>query len=180
MGWLHRETASIERRCNIMYAPRRLQGNFVLKDEKYGTNIITKGALSCCGQYDFSVSYFGELRTDWRGNVSIFPQYDALALTAKCKVCGKEIQVFNSFTDGYDNCVNKTELQSMPAMSMFPCSRCSSDYFSIEQTFEYQSREELEEEGVQEYENAFSWIWVSLTCTTCKKLFKNLVDLETS
>jgi hypothetical protein len=163
-----------------MYVPKKLQETFELIQEKHGTNIIVQGVVSCCSQHDFTISYLGELKTNWLGHKSIFPENDTIVLMAKCKTCGKEIQVFNSYTDGYDNCVNNSLPPSLSGLANFSCPKCLKDYFSIELSFEYQSKEELEEDGVQEYENAFSWIWVSLICSSCKRTFKNLVDMETS
>jgi len=163
-----------------MYIPKRLQQNFELSKEKHGNNIIVKGRLHCCGQYDFTIHYFGELRQDFIGQNAIYPKNDTTFLIAKCSICGKEIQVFNSYTDGYENCVNGYHTYALPELIVFPCPKCSKDVFSIWVTFEYQSKEELEEDGVQEYENAFSWIWVSPICSSCKREMKNLIDVETS
>jgi WD40 repeat protein len=166
-----------------MYVPTKLQPYFELDKEKLvAGNIIVKGTLSCCGQYDFNIQYFGELELVWIGRSVIFTKDGTVILTASCNNCGREIQVFNSDTDGYDgstNSVNRCN-KSLPELSDFLCPTCSNALFSIEITFEYQSKDELEEDGVQEYENAFSSVWISLNCSSCKRKAKNIIDMETA
>lgn len=164
-----------------MYVPKQLQENFELIDEKQGTNIIVKGVLSCCGQHEFTIAYLGELTSFWFGRKYINSKNDeTVVLIATCKTCGKEIQVFNGYTDGYDNCVDNSLSPPWAGLTNFSCLKCSKDYFSIKLVFEYQSKEENEENGIQKYENAFSWVWISLTCLSCKRTFKNLIDMETA
>ena len=163
-----------------MYLPKRLQPYIELIDEKHGTNIIVKGILSCCDQHRFHITFSGKLTTSLVGHKYIKQEKDAVVIIANCAVCGKEIPVFNSCTDGYDNCVNHFAAPSSFGFNNFSCSKCSTDCFSIELSFEYQSKEELENDGVHEYENAFSWIWISPTCSCCKKTYRNLIDIETS
>jgi hypothetical protein len=163
-----------------MYLPKKLQQNFEFIAEKQDTNIIVKGILSCCAQHRFFINFSGKLKTNFVGQKTIDSENADIVLIAKCVVCDKELQVFDSRTDGYDNCVNHSHLSSLPILNNFLCSKCSSDSFSIKLSFEYQSKEELISDGVQEYERAFSWIWISPTCSCCKKAFKNLINTETS
>ena len=167
-----------------MYIPKKLQQNFELSKEKLVVgNIIVNGSLSCCGQSDFAIHYLGELVYSLLGRKIINVENEALVFIATCKICGKKIQVFNSYTDGYDgciNCENGYHEPPLPELTSFLCPKCLKNVFSIEITFEYQSKEELEEDGVQEYENAFSWIWISLTCSSCKRKLKSLIDMETA
>lgn len=51
-----------------MYVPQKLQEYFVQQKETFGSNIIVRGQLSCCGSYCFSVSYFGQMETGKRKN----------------------------------------------------------------------------------------------------------------
>jgi len=169
-----------------MYVPKKLQENFKLIKEEPGTNIIVKGVLSCCGQHDFTILYVGELETNWFGRKDIFPKGEnTIVLAAKCNVCGNEIEVFNSLTDGYDGVtgghddyIDIHSAISSLEFNTFNCTKCSASNFLINISFEYP--DDLENDGIQEYENAFSSIWISPTCTSCKKTYKNLIDMETA
>jgi len=164
-----------------MYVPKKLQENFKLIEENHGDNILVMGAISCCGSRDFIISYFGDLEKTLFGHKYIIGEYNHVGLLAKCKNCGKEISLFNGFTDGYDNCaLGLHDVLPLLNYNDFMCDKCKRNYFSIEICFEYQSREELEEIGIQEYENAFSWIWISVVCSSCKKKYEDLIDIETA
>jgi len=163
-----------------MYVPHKLHKNFIIQKETNKDNIIIKGRLSCCDNYCFSVSYFGKLKTGLLCRVAIYPQEDVLALNAKCHVCNNEIHVFNSITDGYDGCFNTGSSLSLSGFNELYCPKCTKTGFSIALSFEYQSKEELIEDGIQDYGNAFSWIWISPTCLSCGKIYKNIVDMETA
>ena len=164
----------------MMLVPKRLQKNFELTQEKPGDYITVKGVLSCCNQNHFSISYLGELKTTFLGHKYIVPESGAV-LWAKCKTCGKEIMVFNGKTDGYDYSVSENADLSLTLSghAAFSCSKCSNDFFSVCLEFQYLDKEEYIKEGIHEYENAFLWIWLTLTCSSCKKTFKNFFDMET-
>lgn len=162
-----------------MYIPKKLQHHFEPVAERHCDNILVKGRLICCNTSDFTVTYSGRLKKNLIGRKAIFMEDAAVVLVAKCRVCAGEIEVFNSSTDGYDACEGNVALAPLLELTGFACAKCSSYGFSVNMVFEYQSREELFEAGVEEYENAFSWIWISLECNACKKKYKNLIDLET-
>ena len=150
-----------------MYVPKKLQGNFVILQErhKWG-NIIVKGELSCCDNRSFAIKYSG---ADER-----------IVFIATCQSCNNEIQVFNGYTDGYDNIEEESHIQPALKFNDFICVKCQKSSFATKIVFEYQSKEYLEEDSVNEYENAFSWIWISPVCVSCNKKYKNLVDVETA
>ena len=50
--------------------------------------------------------------------------------------------------------------------------------FSINVTYEYPEIEELKELGIEEMNNAFTWIRIALECRSCKKRYNNFVDYE--
>jgi len=162
-----------------MYFPKRLQENFEAKEEKRGANIIIKGILSCCEQPGFDIAYLGEIKTGLFGHKSLLSD-DDIVLSAECKICGKEIQVFNSYTDGYDNCIDIPVSPPPYKSKTFSCAKCGANHFSAEVTFEYAPKEELEACGIQDCGNAFSWIWVTIVCESCKKAYKKIIDFETA
>ena len=164
----------------LMYIPQKLQEYFILQKETFGSNIIVRGQLSCCGSHRFAISYFGKMETGLFCRKTIYPQEDILALNAKCQLCRREIHVFNSITDGYDGYASIDTFSHLYELNELFCPKCTKAEFSISLSFEYQSEEELLEDGVQDYRNAFSWIWISPTCLSCGKTYKNLVDMETA
>ena len=163
-----------------MYVPRRLQENFNISEERYGSNVLVKGVLYCCDQHNFNLKYVGRVESGVINRKVIHPDDGTVVLDAACIICGRVIQVFNSNTDGYDGSVGTYKTLSTPAQNDFTCSKCSTRAFSVDVTFEYQTKEELEEEGVLDYENAFSWIWITVTCMSCGRKHKNLIDMELS
>ena len=163
-----------------MFVPRRLQKNFEVSEEGHGANVLVKGALRCCNQHNFNLKYVGRVESGVINRSVIHPDDGTVVLDAACIICGRVTQVFNSNTDGYDSSVSSVETLSVPAQNVFPCSKCSTLAFTIDITFEYQTKEELEKEGVLDYENAFSWIWITVTCMSCGRKHKNLIDMELS
>ena len=45
--------------------------------------------------------------------------------------------------------------------------------------YEYPNKNELDMLGINEPDNAFTWIWITLKCNNCGKTYKNIVDIET-
>jgi len=115
-----------------MYVPKGIVNCFEITNEKYGHNILVRGRLSCCGQYSFHIKYLGDLKANIFGHYSIFQKHDdAVIMSAKCIICGKIIRVFNSYTDGYDNCVNKSQpLTCSKQLIDFSCPACFANSYS--------------------------------------------------
>jgi Zn finger protein HypA/HybF involved in hydrogenase expression len=163
-----------------MNVPKRLQSNLKLRKAKED-NLIICGDLICCDQHEFEVAYSGILRKSLMSNYYLQDQTDGMSLTCKCKKCGEELVVFNSNTDGYDNCINTNDLRlSNPPQHVLDCPKCSSNEYTIKMKYEYLDKSEIKDEGIKDYENSFTWIWVSLRCITCNKEFKKFIDYETA
>lgn len=163
-----------------MNAPRRLQDNLKLTTIKDGDNIRVGGQLSCCDQHDFEVTYHGSLKKTLLGG-QFLQDDNGLILKAKCKNCSKELVVFSSFADGYDGSVLSIE-QAPSNLQLVPydCPKCSNNSFKINLEYEYLSEEEIRKEGIDDYENSFTWIQVSLECIRCGKTTKKFIDFETA
>lgn len=164
-----------------MNAPNRLKHNLKLTMIKDGTNIIVGGQLSCCNQHEFEVSYQGTLKKSLFRSQYLRIDDNGLILNARCMICGKEVIVFDSHTDGYDKCIDPSEhtvsnIQLVP----YDCPRCSNKGFNINLEYEFLSKEEIDEEGIEDYENSFTWIRVALKCTDCGKVIKKIIDYETA
>ncbi|NTW95492.1 MAG: hypothetical protein HGB31_02600 [Erysipelotrichaceae bacterium] len=164
-----------------MNAPKRLKHNLELTIIKDGNNIIAGGQLSCCDQHDFEVSYQGALKKTLFGNQYLQTDDNGLILNARCMICGREVIVFNSLTDGYDRCIDPTEhAVSNTQLVPYGCPRCSNKGFNINLEYECLSKEEIDEEGLEDYENSFTWVNVSLKCTDCGKEINKIIDFETA
>ena len=46
--------------------------------------------------------------------------------------------------------------------------------------YEYPDIQELQELGIKDTDNAFTWIWITLECNKCGTRYKNFVDFETA
>lgn len=163
-----------------MFIPKKLQPNFDLGKILEGDNILVNGKMKCCEQYNFKIQYIGEIRSSLLGRKTITCHDSELSLIAECCECRKKIEIFNNQTDGYDNCFNGARPVSEFSPKALECYTCSGEAFIIEITFEYQSKEDLEKDGVNDYQNAFSWIWVNLECSTCKTKYRKIIDYETA
>jgi ribosomal protein L33 len=61
----------------------------------------------------------------------------------------------------------------------FNCKKCGSNNYSMNIKYEYPNKNELDMLGINEPDNAFTWIWITLKCNNCGKTYKNIVDIET-
>ncbi|HML68255.1 MAG TPA: hypothetical protein PKA81_07635 [Clostridia bacterium] len=163
-----------------MYVPKPLQPNFVISSEKSQPNILVSGHIECCNQSGFEILYHGESKNSWIGHVVLNPVDDTVAVWARCPICGKLIPIFNSLTNGYDRCVEGENEKKTLHKEQFRCIKCQREIFQVAITFEYPQKEELLSDGISDYENGFSWIWVSLTCASCNRKYRNIIDLETA
>lgn len=163
-----------------MCVPLKLKSYFHQLDLKINTNYIIRGKITCCSCSEFDVLYYGDIRKNFFGHITLRDNNDGLVVLSRCKKCGQEIEVFNSFTDGYDRCIEEKVDCANIQLQPFHCNIQSHSNFSIEVTIEYPPIQELIDDGITECENAFSWIWITLKCNSCNKVFNNFVSLETS
>jgi hypothetical protein len=163
-----------------MCVPIKLKSYFYQLDSRIDTNTIVHGKITCCSCSEFDVLYYGEIKKGLLGHISLCDKNDGLAVQLRCKKCGQAIEVFNSFTDGYNRCIEEKVDCANIQLQPFYCNVQEHSDFSVEVTFEYPPKQELIDDEITECENAFSWIWITLKCNTCNKIFKNFVDYETS
>lgn len=164
-----------------MNAPKRLNKNLDLSIVEDRHNIVARGQLFCCDQHDFEVLYHGSLRKTLFGNQYLQADGNDLHVIARCAHCHREIVIFNSLTDGYDRCIDPIE-QPAPSFDLdsYKCQKCSKKVFRVTLKYEYLSKAEIDDEGISDYENSFTWLWISLKCSHCGKEIKNFVDYETA
>jgi hypothetical protein len=163
-----------------MCVPSKLKSYLHQINSKIDTNTIVSGIVTCCSCSEFDVLCYGNIKKSLLGHISLCDKTDGIVVRLRCKKCGEEIEVFNSFTDGYNRCIEeKVDCVNIQFQS-FHCNAQEHSNFSVEVIFEYPPKQELIDDEITECDNAFSWIWISLKCNICNKYFKNFVDYETS
>lgn len=163
-----------------MCVPLKLTPYFQQLDVKKGENTIVRGKITCCSCSEFEILYYGDKIKSFFGHITLCEKNDGLILMLCCKKCGQQIDVFNSFTDGYDCCAEGSKDCGNIRLEPFSCTTSEHTDFSVEVSFEYPPKEELIELGIRELENSFTWIWITLKCNRCNKVFKKIVDFETA
>lgn len=163
-----------------MYIPQKLKPYFTEIDTKSTTNTIIHGQITCCAQSEFNVFYYGNIKKGLLGHQTLCDAKDGLIIILQCRKCGKKIELFNSFTDGYERCISDSTSHDVNEFQQLFCKTNAHSDFAAEVTFEYPPKEELIEDNITVFDNAFSWIWITLKCSNCKNLLKNIVDYETA
>ncbi len=159
--------------------PKKIEQHFVALFEKNSSeNNITDGVLTCCNDHSFEVFVFGETKRSFLSSTCLSPKNDTIILEARCKNCGNRISVFDSRYDGYDHC-GETPKKSIDT-SAFGCKKCQDGDFSVSIKYEYPSIQELKDLGIEDFDNAFTWIWISLECNKCGTRYRNIVSCETA
>ena len=155
--------------------PKRMQPYFKIKDTV--VNDIIQGDLLCCGHNNFSVQIFGRIHYGIFNTMQLLPKNNEVAIYSYCLKCGNALSVFNSICDGYDQC----DINTHKVVSSHPleCKMCHHNDFSIKIKYEYPKLEELNELGIVNKDNAFTWIWITIKCNYCGKEYRNFLDYET-
>lgn len=99
-------------------------------------------------------------------------------MEVRCRRCGKVVSVFDSSCDGYEQCGDA--LYRYIKTKPIDCRKCRNGGFSVAVKYEYPNIQELEELGISEIDNSFTWIWIMLGCNKCGTRYKNFVDCETA
>ena len=164
-----------------MMIPDRIKPYFLATDQRQdGENTLISGRLQCCGQPAFSLRAVGTVRRGLLHRMSLYPGVEGLALRAACARCERDILVVDAGSDGYDNGFSKTSETPFSTAESIQCIRCGGGVFSVDLRFEYPDEQELADLGCTNPENAFTWIWISLTCSQCGKRYTDFVSHETA
>lgn len=164
-----------------MIIPKHLEAHFKIIDENHKQNYTVSGMLMCCGFTKFKIQYVGNLKQTILGQLYLQENEDRLILYAKCRQCGKILPIFNNLTDGYDNCINERNVikkENKQRLQSFDCPKCHNNIYGVKIVIEYLGKKELKELDIQDWGNSFTWIWVSLKCERCGKVYKKILDLE--
>ena len=149
-----------------MIFPEHIRSN-VVNIKKHKNNIYS-GKLTCCEQNNFKVYCTSN-------------NNDNIVCIAKCLNCLKEYEIYNSLTQGYDNCLDiKKDIKKNVNLFVFKCKKCNNNIYNVYLKYEYPPIKELGYDHIESIPNAFSWIWISFKCSSCNKKYKNYINMETS
>ena len=153
--------------------PEKIQPYFDIEVQK---NSLIKGRIICCNVHDFEIFVTGKVQRSAFSKMYVFQENEEMIIEAHCKNCGKVISIFNNRQDGYEKYNGDSLTRKIP--TIVNCPHCQENVFSINVTSEYPEIEELKELGIEEMNNAFTWIRIALECRSCKKRYNNFVDYE--
>lgn len=164
----------------IELIPKQIQPYFErTRQTTDGDNNIIEGVLTCCNAHDFEVLVVGKIKHTLFSKMFLCPENEKTVFKVRCKKCGKVISVFNSGCDGYGQCGK--EFQSTCASPRpIKCKKCQNENFSVAIKYEYPNDHELQELEINDSDNAFTWIWITIECNKCGTRYKNFVDCETT
>ena len=162
-----------------MLIPIKIEPYFrLISRENNGENTLTKGEIVCCNAHEFEARTVGEVKSSLFSGVHLEPENDKMVLELCCKNCGKIISGFDSTRDGYEHCGEESPIKVKPRR--FGCKKCSDSNFTVRIKYEYPDSKELDDLGITEKDNAFTWIWVTLVCNTCGAKYSDFIDYETA
>lgn len=148
-----------------------------LHQEMDGDHALIDGLLTCCNCTDFEVYAAGNIKHGIFSKMHLLPANENMRLEARCRKCGNTIVVFDQNCDGY-NQLGCEQYIPVTAKAVI-CKKCLGNHFSIRIRYEYPDIQELRDLGINEVENAFTWIWVKLICSKCESNYPNFIDWET-
>ncbi len=159
--------------------PEKIQPYFrTILQKKDGDNTLIGGILTCCNSNNFEVYVVGKIKYSVFNKIYLLPEDDKIVLEVRCKKCGKVISLFDSSCDGFEQCGKKQYTHT--ATKPLVCRRCQENDFSLGVKYEYPNIKELENIGMTETDNAFTWVWITLECNKCGMKYSNFVDCETA
>lgn len=159
--------------------PTKIEPFFVITHEKKDYDIpIIRGDLTCCNSHEFEISTFGDVEPGGLfTGMCLVAKDEGLVFEATCRLCGRKIPVFNSTTDGYD--ISEYHDPKTKNTEPCQCGKCKENNFSVAIEYEYPCSEDLANLDINEANNSFTRISVSLRCNQCGKKHRGFIDYET-
>ena len=158
--------------------PTKIEPYFEIAHEKKDHDIpIIRGDLICCNSHEFEISAFGDVEPGGIfAGMSLVAKDEGLVFEATCRLCRRKIPVFNSTIDGYD----VSECHDPKTMSTKPCqcSKCKENNFSVSIEYEYPCSEDLVYLDIDNANDSFTRISVTLRCNQCGKKHRGFIDYE--
>lgn len=160
-----------------MLIPTTFASNFQCTQQKNGSwENTTAGDLICCGKQRFALEYEGEIKYNLWGTTYLLSQNGRVALTARCKECGRNILVFDNASMGYDR---QSETAKPGCGNPMRCRRCGENNFFVSICLEYPDDQDLQDLDTPDTGNAFTWIRVTLKCNNCGNKHSKVLNYET-
>jgi len=159
--------------------PKKIEPYFEITHQtKARDNLLVEGVFTCCDSHDFDVFVIGKVKRNLFLKMYLTNHNEKIAVEIRCRKCGKVISVFDSSCDGYGQCGKKQSTNEIT--KVVDCKKCQSTGYSVIVKYEYPDIQELKDLQITEIDNAFTWIWITLECNTCKTRYKKFVDYETA
>lgn len=159
------------------YVPKKIaQYASTTTTEKAGF-VYSHCQIKCtCGNDAFQVSHTGSDQSKCIQQKAGQP----LVVKAACMSCGAVIPLYYSEADGYDNEIDPIKQDvDVRFLNYMKClCRCSCATFNVSVKYEYPCGDELNELEIADGDNAFLWIWLDISCCSCKKK-RQLLSMET-
>ncbi len=157
--------------------PKKIQpyfknDTFKIKDG----NELVSGRIECCNTNEFEVSVIGSVKKRILNKMYVIPINDRLAIELRCRKCGRTIHLFDNRFDGYETLGNYYD-DSVSNISVY-CKKCNCHSFVIDVQYEYPDMFDLENLDINEKENAFTWIWISIQCSNCGRKYRRFIDYD--
>lgn len=168
--------------------PKHLRG-VVSPAEEQEENCVEGKVVCTCKRDEFSLMYPGQTH-EFDGQVipctaEISGNFFFI-LRADCLNCQNQHLLFDSHLHGWNGFICHEEEQARlprPALVAWKCLECGGVGHKLDIRINGESQEEFEENAGEEYgldawPEAFGWISVSVSCTTCGKRTDDLVSYE--
>ena len=146
--------------------------NWIEKECKSSCDISSNDSMNLC------IGLHGRLKLSIVGRNQILPKDGVIIISLHMRN-GNSIPLFDSRKDGYGS-LDEEEFQldcTHPCLPLAVCPKCQSSEFQLHFDFEYPELNELDILGISRPDKAFTWIWISLTCSHCRSVFH--CNLET-
>ena len=146
--------------------------NWIEKECKSSCDISSNDSMNLC------IGLHGRLKLSIVGRNQILPKDGVIIISLRMRN-GNSIPLFDSRKDGYGS-LDEEESQfdcTHPFLPLAVCPKCQSSEFQLHFDFEYPELNELDILSISRPDKAFTWIWISLTCSRCRSVFH--CNLET-
>ena len=157
--------------------PNRISGFFEIIDDR--GDAAVKGSLKCsCGCKSFSMHYFGKLGLKFFSPTIVATKHNGgkrVVLTAKCSECSKQILVYDSSIDGYEN-YDKLKREFIGEYHDFTCDSCGMNRMHLDIAYNSDGKKELTRQNKTNWKECFLEIFVSGKCASCNKVYKRFLE----
>lgn len=151
--------------------PDKIRDYYVIQNDAKNSEYAAWGSILCsCGGNKFKLLYLGKKAGSFSSKIVAAKTEigNRMIIVAKCLECEKEINLYDSMTDGAKN--DGYAPSFLEGLSAFDCKKCSDSAFSIEIAYTSNGND-----GRSDWNNQFETIRISAECA-CGKMYKGLID----